>query len=111
MIISLILAASAGLGFANEYRAERAAEALHDSVQHAGLELFRSGWFAESLATQTLVAFAVRTRRVPFLHSRPSWQLASTALVVVAIGVALRFAPCPASSPRPRRSTWCWPAW
>jgi P-type Mg2+ transporter len=34
VIIGLILAASAGLGFANEYRAERAAQALHDSVQH-----------------------------------------------------------------------------
>jgi P-type Mg2+ transporter len=34
VIIGLILAASIGLGFANEYRAERAAEALHDSVQH-----------------------------------------------------------------------------
>ncbi len=34
VIIGLILAASAGLGFASEYRAERAAQALHDSVQH-----------------------------------------------------------------------------
>jgi len=62
-------------------------------VLHAGPELFRSGWFAESLATQTLVVFAVRTRRVPFLRSRPSWQLASAALVVVAIGVALPLTP------------------
>jgi P-type Mg2+ transporter len=62
-------------------------------VLHAGPELFRSGWFTESLATQTLVVFAVRTRRVPFLRSRPSWQLASAALVVVAIGVALPLSP------------------
>jgi Mg2+-importing ATPase len=62
-------------------------------VLHAGPELFRSGWFAESLATQTLVVFAVRTRRVPFLRSRPSWPLASAALVVVAIGVALPLSP------------------
>ena len=60
---------------------------------HAGPELFRSGWFVESLATQTLVIFAVRTRRVPFLRSRPSWQLASAALVVVAIGVVLPLSP------------------
>jgi Mg2+-importing ATPase len=33
---------------------------------HAGLGLFRSGWFVESLTTQTLVIFAVRTRRVPY---------------------------------------------
>ena len=34
--------------------------------------LFRSGWFVESLATQSLVIFAIRTRRVPFFRSRPS---------------------------------------
>ena len=41
-------------------------------VFSAGPALFRSGWFVESLATQTLVIFAVRTRRVPFWRSRPS---------------------------------------
>ncbi|MFF7753312.1 cation transporting ATPase C-terminal domain-containing protein [Streptomyces sp. NPDC007971] len=35
-------------------------------IFHAGAELFRSGWFVESLATQALVVFAIRTRRVPF---------------------------------------------
>jgi P-type Mg2+ transporter len=39
VIIGLILAASVGLGFANEYRAERAAEALHESVQHTVIAL------------------------------------------------------------------------
>jgi hypothetical protein len=39
---------------------------------HAGSGRFRSGWFVESLVTQTLVIFAIRTRRVPFLRSRPS---------------------------------------
>jgi Mg2+-importing ATPase len=62
-------------------------------VLHAGPELFRAGWFVESLATQTLVVFAVRTRRVPFLCSRPSWILAAAALVVAAIGVALPLSP------------------
>ena len=38
----------------------------------AGPALFRSGWFVESLATQTLVVFVIRTRRVPFWRSRPS---------------------------------------
>jgi P-type Mg2+ transporter len=41
-------------------------------VFHAGPALFRSGWFVESLATQTLVIFAIRTRRIPFFRSRPS---------------------------------------
>ena len=41
-------------------------------VLHAGRSEFRTGWFVESLATQTLVIFVIRTRRVPFLRSRPS---------------------------------------
>jgi len=41
-------------------------------VFHAGPALFRSGWFVESLATQTLVIFAIRTRRVPFLAADPA---------------------------------------
>jgi len=56
---------------------------------HAGAELFRSGWFVESLATQTLIVFAIRTRRVPFLRSQPSRPLTLAALAVVAVGVLL----------------------
>ena len=41
-------------------------------VLHAGPVEFRTGWFVESLATQTLIIFAIRTRRVPFFRSRPS---------------------------------------
>ena len=41
----------------------------------AGPALFRSGWFVESLATQTLVVFVIRTHRVPFWRSRPSRPL------------------------------------
>ena len=37
---------------------------------------FRTGWFIESIATQTLIIFAIRTRRVPFFRSRPSLALA-----------------------------------
>src|SRR5579884_2070736 len=60
---------------------------------HAGPDLFRSGWFVESLATQTLVIFAIRTRRVPFLRSRPSMPLLGAALAVVAVGSALPLSP------------------
>ena len=60
---------------------------------HAGPDLFRSGWFVESLATQTLVIFAIRTRRVPFLRSRPSMPLLAAALAVVALGTALPLSP------------------
>jgi P-type Mg2+ transporter len=60
---------------------------------HAGPALFRSGWFVESLATQTLVIFAIRTRRVPFFRSRPSLPLILAASAVVAVGTALPYSP------------------
>jgi P-type Mg2+ transporter len=62
-------------------------------VLHAGPVEFRTGWFVESLATQTLIIFAIRTRRVPFFRSRPSGALALTTLVVVAVGVVLTVSP------------------
>jgi Mg2+-importing ATPase len=60
-------------------------------VFHAGPTLFRSGWFVESLTTQTLVIFVIRTRRVPFLKSRPSAPLLTATLACAATGVALPF--------------------
>jgi P-type Mg2+ transporter len=62
-------------------------------VLHAGPEEFRTGWFVESLATQALVIFAIRTRRVPFLRSRPSAPMALATLAVVAMGVLLPLSP------------------
>jgi Mg2+-importing ATPase len=62
-------------------------------VFHAGPPEFRAGWFIESLATQTLIIFAIRTRRVPFLRSRPSLTLTLAALGVVAVGVWLPYSP------------------
>jgi P-type Mg2+ transporter len=59
----------------------------------AGTTQFRTGWFVESLATQTLVIFAIRTRRVPFLRSRPSRALTLSALGTVAVGIAVPFSP------------------
>jgi Mg2+-importing ATPase len=55
--------------------------------------LFRSGWFVESLATQSLAIFAIRTHRVPFFRSRASTPLIATTLGAVAIGFALPFSP------------------
>jgi len=62
-------------------------------VFHAGPELFRSGWFVESLATQTLVIFAIRTRRIPFFRSHPSLPLLLAALGVVTVGAVLPATP------------------
>jgi P-type Mg2+ transporter len=62
-------------------------------VFHSGPAQFRSGWFVESLATQTLVIFAIRTRRVPFFRSHPSLALALAASSVVTIGAVLPATP------------------
>jgi Mg2+-importing ATPase len=62
-------------------------------VFNSGPAQFRSGWFVESLATQTLVIFAIRTRRIPFFRSRPSLPLTLAALGVVAVGALLPATP------------------
>ena len=56
---------------------------------NAAAPLFRSGWFVESLATQTLVVFVIRTRRVPFYRSRPSRPLLASVIGVVIVGALL----------------------
>jgi Mg2+-importing ATPase len=65
-------------------------------VFHAGANLFRTGWFVESLATQSLVIFLIRTHRIPFFTSLPSVPLTVTTLAIVALGVALPFTPAAA---------------
>ena len=61
-------------------------------VFHAGEALFHSGWFVESLATQTLVLFVIRTMGNPF-QSRPSRALTITTLAITGIGVSLPWTP------------------
>ncbi|HYA27388.1 MAG TPA: magnesium-translocating P-type ATPase [Acidobacteriota bacterium] len=58
----------------------------------ASEQLFHTGWFVESLATQTLVIFVIRTAGNP-LRSRPSLALSVTTSVVVLASVALPYAP------------------
>lgn len=54
--------------------------------------LFQTGWFVESLATQTLVIFIIRTAKSPW-KSRPSLPLTTTVLLTVIIGIWLPFSP------------------
>lgn len=61
-------------------------------VFHAGEQLFQTGWFIESLATQTLVIFIIRTPGNP-LRSRPNPLLAVTSCAVVAFGMVLPYTP------------------
>ncbi len=51
--------------------------------------LFQTGWFVESLLTQTLIIHIIRTARVPFLQSHASPALIATTLAVCAVGIAL----------------------
>jgi len=57
-----------------------------------GEELFQTGWFVESLATQTLVLLVIRTAGRPW-RNRPSGALLVTTLLVVTIGIALPYSP------------------
>jgi Mg2+-importing ATPase len=59
---------------------------------HASEAQFHTGWFVESLATQTLVLFVIRTAKNP-LRSRPSGPLIATCLAAVAVGTYLPFSP------------------
>jgi Mg2+-importing ATPase len=59
---------------------------------HAPAPLFHTGWFVESLATQTLVVFVIRTAGNP-LRSRPSVWLTLNTLLIVAVGVLLPVSP------------------
>ena len=62
------------------------------TVLKANETLFQTGWFVESLSTQVLVIFIIRTRGNPF-NSRPHPVLMATSLVVVVIGAILPFTP------------------
>lgn len=61
-------------------------------VFHASEALFRTGWFLESLATQVLVIFVIRTRSAPW-RSRPDTWLAAGSVAALAIAVLLPFSP------------------
>ncbi|MBF0478019.1 MAG: magnesium-translocating P-type ATPase [Candidatus Omnitrophica bacterium] len=60
---------------------------------HASAEQFQTGWFLESLCTQTLVIHIIRTGKIPFLESRASQFLTFTSIYIVTIGLILPFTP------------------
>jgi len=55
--------------------------------------LFQTGWFVESLMTQTLIIHVIRTNRIPFIQSRASWPLIATSLCIMAFGMWLPYSP------------------
>jgi len=74
------------------------------------VKLFQTGWFVESLLTQTLIVHIIRTKKIPFIQSRPSSQLLLTTLVIMFIGAWLPYsalAPTLGLVPLPA-SYWLW---
>ncbi len=57
----------------------------------ANPSLFQTGWFVESLLTQTLIIHIIRTAKIPFIESRASTSLIATTIIVCAAGIALPY--------------------
>lgn len=55
------------------------------SIMHADAARFQAGWFIESMLTQTLVVYIIRTRRIPFLQSTPSKSLITSTLSAIVV--------------------------
>ncbi len=55
--------------------------------------LFQSGWFIESLFTQTLIVHMIRTSKIPFLQSRATWPVLALTAAIIACGIAFPFIP------------------
>jgi Mg2+-importing ATPase len=81
----LTLAAPAGI-------AARFAGATGANQTYAAA-LFHTGWFVESLMTQTLIIHVIRTNQIPFIQSRASWQLTLTTVIIMAFATYLPFSP------------------
>ncbi|MGD0812791.1 MAG: magnesium-translocating P-type ATPase [Verrucomicrobiota bacterium] len=73
---------------------ELAAHFAHADVEHTyQASLFQTGWFVESLMTQTLIIHVIRTRQIPFIQARASVPLTITTLVIMAISAWLPYSP------------------
>jgi Mg2+-importing ATPase len=59
--------------------------------------VFQTGWFVESLMTQTLIIHVIRTNKIPFLQSRASVPLTITTLSIMAFGMWLPYSPLASS--------------
>jgi Mg2+-importing ATPase len=55
--------------------------------------LFQSGWFIESLLSQTLVVHIIRTAKIPFIQSRATWPVLALTATIMVIGMILPFSP------------------
>ena len=62
-----------------------------DHTLHA--QMFHTGWFVESIMTQTLIIHVIRTNQIPFIQSRASWQLSMTTILIMLISAVLPYSP------------------
>ena len=60
---------------------------------HLRAALFQTGWFVESLMTQTLIIHVIRTRKIPFIQARASRPLTITTVVIMAVAAWLPYSP------------------
>jgi Mg2+-importing ATPase len=66
------------------------------STPHAAAHsasLFQTGWFVESLLTQTLIIHVIRTNKIPLLQSRSSSSVLAMSLLIMGIGIVIPFSP------------------
>ena len=75
----------------------------------ARASVFQTGWFVESLVTQTLIIHVIRTNRIPFIQSRASWPLTATTLSILAFGTWLPYSPLGPSLGLTRLPAMYWP--
>ncbi len=66
---------------------------FNDASNLKYVTLFQTGWFIESLLSQTLIIHLIRTERIPFIQSRAAWQVILMTMVMMAIGIYLPFSP------------------
>ena len=71
--------------------------------------VFQTGWFVESLMTQTLIIHVIRTNKIPFVQSRASWPLTATTLCIMAFGMWLPYSPLADSLGLVRLPRMYWP--
>jgi P-type Mg2+ transporter len=77
----------------DEFARIAAAAGFPDANHAYSAGLFQTGWFVESLMTQTLIIHIIRTHKLPFIQSRASWPLIVTSSLIMAVGVILPYSP------------------
>ena len=68
-----------------------------EAAKASAASLFQTGWFVESLLTQTLIVHIIRTKKIPFVQSSPSLYMVMTTMIIMLFGGWLPYSPFAAS--------------